>query len=112
MAPSVHRDRWTHLCYVGSQADDPIAIVERAFVALHEIKPLERKLLQATRNGEIPRKALLIDKLQLALDAGVITEDEYKKIENAEKLRQKAIQVDHFCADHFKQVSMQPGKAA
>ncbi|SMY32388.1 acyl-CoA dehydrogenase [Photobacterium andalusiense] len=112
MTPSVHRDRLTHLCYVGTKDDDPVAIMERAFIALNEIKPLERKLMQATRNGEIPRKASLIEKLQLALDAGVITEDDRQKIENAEKLRQKAIQVDHFCADHFKQVSLQPGKAA
>ncbi|OBU18526.1 acyl-CoA dehydrogenase [Photobacterium aquimaris] len=112
MTPSAHRDRLTHLCYVGTKDDDPIAIMERAFIALDEIKPLERKLMQATRNGEIPRKASLIEKLQLAVDAGVITEDERKKIENADTLRQRAIQVDHFCADHFKQVSLQPGKAA
>lgn len=111
MTPSVHRDRLTHLCYVGDKEDDPVAIMERAFLALHEIKPLERKLMQATLNGEIPRKALLTEKLQLALDAGVVTEDEAKRIENAEQLRQKAIQVDHFCANHFKQVSLLPGKA-
>ena len=112
MSPGVARERLTHLCYVGNKDDDPVAIMERAFIALHEVKPLERKLMQATRNGEIPREASLIKKLQLALDAGVITEDERKKIENAEQLRQKAIQVDHFCADHFKQVSLLPGKAA
>lgn len=112
MSPGVARERLTHLCYVGNKDDDPVAIMERAFIALHEVKPLERKLMQATRNGEIPRKASLIKTLQLALDAGVITEDERKKIENAEQLRQKAIQVDHFCADHFKQVSLLPGKAA
>ena len=111
MTPSVHRDRLTHLCYVGDKEDDPVAKMERAFLALHEIKPLERKLMQATLNGEIPRKALLTEKLQLALDAGVVTEDEAKRIENAEQLRQKAIQVDHFCANHFKQVSLLPGKA-
>jgi hypothetical protein len=112
MSPGVARERLTHLCYVGNKDDDPVAIMERAFIALHEVKPLERKLMQATRNGEIPREASLIKKLQLALDAGVITEDERKKIENAEQLRQKAIQVDHFCANHFKQVSLLPGKAA
>ena len=112
MSPGVARERLTHLCYVGNKDDDPVAIMERAFIALHEVKPLERKLMQATRNGEIPREASLIKKLQLALDAGVVTEDERKKIENAEQLRQKAIQVDHFCANHFKQVSLLPGKAA
>ncbi|WP_318516746.1 acyl-CoA dehydrogenase [Photobacterium leiognathi] len=112
MSPGAHRERLTHLCYIGDKADDPVAIMERAFLAMHEIKPLERKLMKATRRGEIPRKASLTDKLQVALDAGVITEEDVKKIENAEQLRQKAIQVDHFCADQFKKASIQPGKAA
>ncbi|PSV29028.1 MULTISPECIES: acyl-CoA dehydrogenase [unclassified Photobacterium] len=112
MTPGVHRERLTHLCYVGNKEDDPVAIMERAFLAMHEIKPLERKLMKATRRGEIPRKASLTNKLQVALDVGIITEAEKKKIENAEQLRQKAVQVDHFCADHFKKARILPGKAA
>ncbi|MCG3863616.1 MULTISPECIES: acyl-CoA dehydrogenase [unclassified Photobacterium] len=112
MTPGVHRERLTHLCYVGNKEDDPVAIMERAFLAMHEIKPLERKLMKATRRGEIPRKSSLTNKLQVALDVGIITEAEKKKIENAEQLRQKAVQVDHFCADHFKKARIQPGKAA
>ncbi|MGF1723285.1 acyl-CoA dehydrogenase [Photobacterium nomapromontoriensis] len=112
MTPGAHRDRLTHLCYVGDKQDDPVGIIERAFVAMYEVKDLERKLTQAVKAGEIPRKVPLTEKLQLALSAGIVTEADVDKMHNAEQLRQKAIQVDHFAAAHFKKGGLQPGKAA
>ena len=112
MTPGAHRERLSHLCYIGDKDDDPVAIIERAFVAMHEVKGIERALAKATKSGEIPRKVPLKDKLEIALSAGIITEQDVEKMHNAEQLRQKAIQVDHFAAAHFKKSSLQPGKAA
>ncbi|MDX1301968.1 acyl-CoA dehydrogenase [Photobacterium sp.] len=112
MTPGAHRERLTSLCYIGEKESDPVAIMERAFVAMHSVKDIERKLAKAVKAGEIPRKASLTEKLQLALSAGIVTKEDVEKMDNAEQLRQKAIQVDNFAADHFKKSSLQPGKAA
>lgn len=112
MTPGAHRERLTHLCYVGEKADDPVGIMERAFVALYQVKDIERKITKAVKAGEIPRKFSLTEKLQAAVSAGIITEADSNKVHNAEQLRQQAIQVDHFAASHFKKGGLQPGKAA
>ncbi|BAX52695.1 Acyl-coenzyme A dehydrogenase [Photobacterium damselae subsp. piscicida] len=112
MKPGAHRERLTHLCYIGQKEDDAVGLLERAFVALYEVKGIEKKLAKAIRSGAIPRKASLSDKLQIALDEGIITEQERDKIDNAEQLRKKAIQVDHFHPAEFKSGGLQPGRAA
>ncbi|MGF1714275.1 acyl-CoA dehydrogenase [Photobacterium chitinilyticum] len=112
MTPGAHRERLTHMCYVGEKDSDPVAIMERAFVAMHGVKDIERKLAKATKSGEIPRKVSLTEKLQIALSAGIVTEHDVEKMHNADQLRQRAIQVDHFAAAQFKKGSLQPGKAA
>lgn len=112
MKPGSHRERLTHLCYIGDKESDPVGIMERAFVAMHGVKDIERKLAKAVKAGEIPRKVSLKEKLEIALSAGIVTEADVEKMHNADQLRQKAIQVDHFAADQFKAGGLQPGKAA
>lgn len=112
MTPGAHRERLTHMCYIGEKESDPVAIMERAFIAMHGVKDIERKLAKATKSGEIPRKVSLTEKLQIALSAGIVTDQDVEKMHNADQLRQKAIQVDHFAAAQFKKGSLQPGKAA
>ncbi len=101
MTPGVHRERLTGQCYIGDKENDPVAIMERAFIALYEIRSLEKKMVKAATNGVIPRKGLLSDRLKLAQEANVLTDDEVTKIEKAEALRQIAIQVDDFSPDYF-----------
>jgi len=103
MTPGAHRDRLTHLCYIGDSEDDSVGLMERAFVKLYSIHGLERKLQRGIKEGKVSRKAPLADKLMEAKHAGVLTEDEIHSILEAEKLRYKAIQVDHFSHD-FSQV--------
>lgn len=49
MTPGAHRDRLTKLCYVGEKDGDPIAIMERAFIALQDVKDIDRKLIKAIK---------------------------------------------------------------
>ncbi len=76
---------------------------ERAFVTLYSVHGLERKLHRGIKEGKVSRKAPLADKLLQAKEAGVLTAEEIDSILEAEKLRYKAIQVDHFSHD-FSQV--------
>ncbi|GLT19299.1 acyl-CoA dehydrogenase [Vibrio zhanjiangensis] len=99
MTPGAHRDRLTHLCYVGKQQDDAVGLMDEAFLAMYGIKGLERKLMRAAQEGKVERKGLLKDRLVQAVEADVFTEDEVEQIVAAEALRYRAIQVDDFSHD-------------
>ncbi|SKA47743.1 acyl-CoA dehydrogenase [Enterovibrio nigricans] len=101
MTPGAHRTRLTHLCYVGGKETDPVAIMERAFEAMQAIRPLEKKLAVAAKNGQIPAKVPLKEKLEKALEEKVISQAEFEQITEADALRSKAIQVDNFDPSWF-----------
>lgn len=99
MVPGPHRERLTGLCYIGAQAEDAVGIVEQAFYALHAIRPLERKLKQAEKSGIVTARESLEFRLAQAEEAGVFTAEEADAVRDAERLRCRAIQVDHFSND-------------
>ncbi|MDV7104275.1 acyl-CoA dehydrogenase [Vibrio sp. TH_r3] len=99
MTPGKQRDRLTHLCYVGKTEDDAVGLIERAFNKMYQIRDLEKKLIQGVKEGKVVRKGPLMQRLQQALDAGVLTQQEVDQVNEAETLRIKAIQVDHFSHD-------------
>ena len=99
MTPGAHRDRLTHLCYIGNHEEDSIGLMERAFIAMYDIKPLERKLMRGVKEGKVARKGALQARLTQALEHDVLTQDEVDQILAADKLRYQAIQVDHFSHD-------------
>ncbi|MDC5810664.1 acyl-CoA dehydrogenase [Vibrio europaeus] len=99
MTPGAQRDRLTNLCYVGKDENDSVGLMETAFLAMYDIKGLERKLMRASKEGKVARKGLLTDRLAQALEADVLTQEEVDQIVAADKLRYKAIQVDHFSHD-------------
>ncbi|MCG6334674.1 acyl-CoA dehydrogenase [Vibrio alginolyticus] len=111
MTPGAQRDRLTHLCYIGKLEDDSVGLMENAFLAMYDIKPLERKLMKAAKDGKVARKGLLHDRLQQAFEAGVLTEQEIDQIMAADKLRYKAIQVDHFSHDFSEVRTHSPKKS-
>jgi hypothetical protein len=84
--------------------------MERAFLAMYDVKPLERKLMKAAKDGKVARKGLLHDRLQQAFEADVLTEQEIDQIMAADKLRYKAIQVDHFSHDFSEVRTNAPSK--
>ncbi|WP_146492810.1 acyl-CoA dehydrogenase domain-containing protein, partial [Vibrio sp. T20] len=86
-------------CYIGKEEDDSVGLMENAFNAMYSIKPLERKIFKAVKEGKVARKGLLADKLAQALAADVLTQEEVDQIVAADKLRYTAIQVDHFSHD-------------
>jgi len=100
MTPGAHRDRLTHLCYIGKEDNDSVGLMEKAFLALFSVQGLERKLHQGVKEGKVSRKGLLADRLAQAKESGVLTADEIDAILTAEKARYKAIQVDHFSHDY------------
>ncbi len=95
MKPGVMRERLTHLCYVG-EGDEPVAIMENAFIAMCDVLPIEKKIQTAQKDKVIPRKLGFAVTVEKALEASVITEHEAEQLRRAEKLRIEAMAVDSF----------------
>lgn len=103
MTPGEQRDRLTKICYVGENENDSVGLIDRAFLAMYAIRPLEHKLLEGVKAGKVSRKGALLERLTQAKEQNVLTEAEVETILEADKLRYQAIQVDHFSHD-FSQV--------
>ncbi|MFV0574514.1 MAG: acyl-CoA dehydrogenase [Vibrio sp.] len=99
MTPGAQRDRLTHLCYFTEDETDNVGLIERAFIAMYDIRDLERKMLKAVKDGQLPKSGLLQDRLALALEKGVLTQAEVDKVIAADKVRSQSVQVDHFSHD-------------
>ena len=102
MIPGAARQRLTSLCYVGEEGGDPVAIVDRAFYAVHAVRPLEAKINCAMKQGFISTKDPLSVRLASALAQNILTQKELEQIKEADLLREKAIQVDDFDASWFR----------
>ncbi|GAB3033147.1 acyl-CoA dehydrogenase [Bowmanella dokdonensis] len=96
MQPGVMRDRLTHLCYIGDKEDDPVGMVEKAFLAMFDSVPVEKKILAAQKDKRVPRKLPLAQTLELALKEGVISEHEAEQLKRTDNLRRIALSVDDF----------------
>ncbi|MBD1573847.1 acyl-CoA dehydrogenase [Vibrio sp. S17_S38] len=99
MIPGADRDRLTRLCFIGDDEHDSVGLIERAFVAMYDVRHLERKVHTAVKDGKLPKSGLLKDRLEMALEQKILTQDEVKEILAADELRYRSIQVDHFSHD-------------
>ncbi len=99
MSTGGHRERLTSLCYFDQEGQDPVGLIERAFVAMQGVKLLERKLKQAEKTGKIEENLGFTERLQTAHEKGILTAIEIELIQEAESWRLKAIQVDEFSPD-------------
>ncbi|SIN92033.1 acyl-CoA dehydrogenase [Salinivibrio sp. ES.052] len=112
MTPSAERDRWTHLCYVGDKADDPVAVMERAFTAMWACRDTEKALIKAVKAKQIDGKASLADRSQQAVEQNLITAEARDKLLEADALRAYAVQVDDFKAEWFTSSQLEGGAIA
>ncbi|MDP2715839.1 acyl-CoA dehydrogenase [Rheinheimera sp.] len=94
--PGVVRDRLTHLCYIGADENDATGLMESAFVAMHAAQPLMKRIYQAQREGKLARKQPLVQTIEQALAAQVISAAEAEQLTKMNTLRFSAISVDSF----------------
>lgn len=104
------RDRLTRFAYKEDDGNNPVFTVENAFKQLLAVEALEKKLakLVKTENLLSLTQQGLIEE---ALDKGLITDEEAKKLSHAESCRQAAIKVDDFSHDELARVSQKKMKA-
>lgn len=90
------RDTLTPMCYVGKNADDAVAVLNEAMDAIDALAPLASKVKAAQKAKTLPRKGSIFQLREKALAEGVITSEEAKQVENADRLRLKVVNVDEF----------------
>uniref|UniRef100_UPI0037C6ED15 acyl-CoA dehydrogenase domain-containing protein n=1 Tax=Rheinheimera sp. TaxID=1869214 RepID=UPI0037C6ED15 len=106
--PGVVRDRLTHLCYIGEGENDATGLMEGAFVSMYEAQPLMKKIYQAQRSGQLPRKQPLEHTIVQAQDAGIISAEEAQQLNRMNELRFSAISVDSFAAGTLEAMAITP----
>lgn len=80
------RNRLSHLSY--SKGDNnPVTVVEKAFISVFNNKDIENKILIAQKEGKIKKSPILLDLLEDAINNNIISKEEKEKLVESEKLR-------------------------
>jgi acyl-CoA dehydrogenase len=105
--PGEQRRRLTEGIYAPEDKTQAFGRLENAFRLSVEGDAVASKIYRAVKAGQLPkgRPAVLVPK---AVEAGIITADEARVIEEAEAARWDAIQVDAFLIDDYKRYYQQP----
>lgn len=100
LSDTEQRERLLEGSYVPSDITQAVGRLENAFHAVKRAEAIEKKVRDAVRAKTLPK--VKGPKLyNSALEAGVISQDEYAQIAKAEELRLDAIQVDDFRLDEY-----------
>ena len=103
LSPSPTRDRLTSDVHLPTDVEEPVGALEAALAATIAAEPVEALLKEARRLGRFDPKVLVsgdVDEIwRVALQAGVISEQDYALVERRNQLRNKVIRVDDFPYD-------------
>ncbi len=100
LQPSEARERLTGGMFISSDPEGPIHLLEDALPKVIAAEPLERKVRQAVKNGEVSGRdidAQLVD----AVSKSVISKGEAETIRNANAARDKVVRVDDFTPEEL-----------
>lgn len=98
--PSATRDRLTAGMYLPKREEEPLFRLEEALTAAVYAEPIEARVEAARKSGEIAGKDEA-GRIRAAIDAKVITAAEGERLENAARLRDEVVRVDHFPPEWF-----------
>lgn len=101
------RDHITEGIFLKNDPTDPVGRYEHTLDLITQAAPLYKKLYKATKAGKISKSAPdLVTKE--ALEAGVLTKEEFGLLERTEAARIDAIQVDEFTLDEYQNLTPKP----
>jgi acyl-CoA dehydrogenase len=97
--------------YVPESADEALGKLEHAFRLSRDAYHVGQTIKDAIRDGRLPKRRphQVLDE---ALEQGVITQDEYDLVYEADAARERYIQVDEFALDEYRTNRMLPGSPA
>jgi acyl-CoA dehydrogenase len=96
------RDRLTAGIYLPDHPDEALGRLEHALRASRSTEPILKKVKAAMRSGQLP-KGKLEQQLETAIARGILTPTEAEQLQEAELLRNEAIQVDSFSLEEYHQ---------
>lgn len=96
--PGAARDRLTPIVYLPAEETEAMGALERALEAVVKTEPIELKLRQAEKAGafEAMPGLTLLNRTDIALSRGLITEFEAAQLKERDRLRDLVIHVDDF----------------
>lgn len=89
------RDRLTEGIYLPKDQSESLRNIEMALLLLHDVEPLKARIKKAVKEGVLPKmekKALY----ETAVKHGIISGEEYERLNEAEGLAEAVIQVDSY----------------
>ncbi|PSB18917.1 acyl-CoA dehydrogenase [filamentous cyanobacterium CCP2] len=105
--PGQQRDRLTAGIFIPTDPEQALGRIEHALELVHQAEPIARKIKTAKQAGQLPAGSP--DQLiEFAYQTGIITEAEKLLVQQAERDRIDAIQVDAFTFEDYQQERMQP----
>ncbi len=109
--PGEFRDSLTAGIITPTDPNDHMVQMENAFRLAHESAAVLGKISKAVKEKRLPKKRanLLVKDAQAA---GIITAEEAKKLDDANKAREEVIQVDSFSLEDFKPTLLDLAKTA
>ncbi len=104
LTPGAFRDRLLENCYLGTVENDEVALLEQCFLLMTEAEPLLAKMDQARKNAKFktgnPEKDWpppdFLAEIDMAVQQGILSDEEALLLRKFEKARRKVIQVDEF----------------
>jgi len=105
------RDRLTKGMYLPTKgANESLVRLEHAYKVIHQAETVDKKVRQAAHDRKLNKKSKTL--LDDAMKAGVITQAEFNLLNEAEKLRWDAIQVDQFTPEEYLHFGQAPAPRA
>ena len=98
LEPGAARDRLTAGMYVPKGESDATGILEAAFVATVACEPIEKRLREAVKKGQLAARSG-IDLPAMAHEKGLLSSEELDQWRRKEALRRHVIKVDDFPQD-------------
>lgn len=95
LEPGAWRDRMTRDVYVNDDVDDLTGVLEAAMIAVTDVADIEKRFLKGIRKGLYEWRHDQ-DAIQMAVEQGVIKDDEAERLRDALSLTDKVVAVDHF----------------
>ncbi len=101
MSDNELRDRITMDSFIGDSMDDPTGKIEIAFKKVLATAPIEKALYKAHKSGKLVAGKTREETAKLAVEAGVISQQEAEQYLDAEAARYDAIQVDDYSKEYI-----------
>jgi len=100
--PGAERDRLTANIYIPSHPGEALGRLEQAFQLSVQAEALFKTIKAASQSGQLP-KAKPEKLIDAAVAANILTEADTRFIQEAEAVRNEAIQVDSFTLEEYQQ---------